>query len=178
MRYSKRPNWDEYFMGWAIWASRRAACHHVRAGCVIVQDKRVVGMGYNGAPAGIPNCLEEGCHKEREGLEYHSSLGSGKCIGVHAEMNALSHITGLLARDLSLYTTVFPCFSCTKTLLGYDLRKLFYMGAYNEDEMRNAIELLNQRKVQVEKLTLTPEQTQSFLFNLPPVDFDVFPRRG
>ena len=34
-----RPTWDEYFMGLADAAAKRATCDRGRAGCVIVRDR-------------------------------------------------------------------------------------------------------------------------------------------
>lgn len=56
----KRLSWDEYFLGLADAASKRATCNRGRSGCVIVRDKQVLATGYVGSPAGLPHCDEVG----------------------------------------------------------------------------------------------------------------------
>ena len=50
-----RPNWDEYFLGIAAAVAQRADCERRQVGAVVIgPDHRIVGTGYNGAPAGQP----------------------------------------------------------------------------------------------------------------------------
>ena len=44
----KRPNWDEYFMDFAVLTARRSTCLRRQVGAVIVQDKHIIATGYNG----------------------------------------------------------------------------------------------------------------------------------
>lgn len=53
---SKRPSyidWDEYFMAIAFLSAKRSKdpCTQVGA-CIVNDDKRIVGIGYNGMPRG------------------------------------------------------------------------------------------------------------------------------
>ena len=54
----KRPSWDEYFMDMAELVAKRSTCLRRNVGAVVVQDRRIVATGYNGAPKGIPHCNE------------------------------------------------------------------------------------------------------------------------
>lgn len=171
----KRPNWDEYFMAMAVIVSTRANCRHVRAGSVIVLDKRIIGTGYNGAPVGIKeNCLDAGCRKEGMGLKYEDSLNTGKCIGVHAEMNALANLSRGIHKGASLYTTVFPCPSCAKNLLAYNIKRIVYMKEYNPEETKLSMKLFKEAGVSVEKLDLSSEKLMSFIFDQHNIKFGVF----
>lgn len=170
-----RPNWDEYFMAIAIMCASRSSCRHVRAGSIFVLDKRIIGTGYNGSPPGVAkNCLEVGCRKENLGLKYEASLNTGKCIGVHAEMNALANLSREIHQGATLYTTVFPCPSCAKNLLAYGVRKVVYKKEYNSEESRLSMALFSEAGVVVEKLELSQERLKQILFELPRVKFDVF----
>ncbi|GAF81148.1 unnamed protein product, partial [marine sediment metagenome] len=55
-----RPTWDEYFVEITELVSKRSTCLRRKVGAVIVQDKRILTTGYNGAPRGLPHCLEIG----------------------------------------------------------------------------------------------------------------------
>ncbi len=154
-----RPNWDEYFIHLAIGISSRATCHNVQAGTVIVSDNQIIGTGYNGAPTKIKNnCLITGCRKEMKGLKYEESLGCGECIGVHSEMNALGHLTKLNNKKISVYVTIFPCHTCAKNLLSYDIEKIVFKRFYSEKEMESTMDLFEEAGVDVYQLDLSKER--------------------
>jgi len=170
-----RPNWDEYFMAMAVLASVRSSCKHVRAGSVIVLDKRIIGTGYNGAPVGVKeNCLDAGCRKEAHGLKYKDAFNVGKCIGVHAEMNALANLSREIHKGATLYTTVFPCPACAKNLLAYNIKKVVYKREYDKEETKLSMKLFKEANVEVEQLDINPDELKKFLFDQDSVDFDVF----
>ena len=50
-----RLSWDEYFGGMALLASARSPCERLHVGCVLVRDRRVLSMGYNGFFRGAPH---------------------------------------------------------------------------------------------------------------------------
>ncbi len=170
----KRPGWDEYFMVAAILASSRSSCKHVRAGSVIVQNKRIMGTGYNGTPPGIANCLEVGCRKEAKGLKYENSLNAGFCVGVHSEINALGHLSSLKDRGFTLYTTIFPCYSCIKNLLAYGVERIVFKREYSKEETEKSLNLLKESKVIIEKLDISPERIIDIILNDKEVYFDAF----
>ncbi|MBW2978474.1 cytidine/deoxycytidylate deaminase family protein [Candidatus Woesearchaeota archaeon] len=171
----QRPSWDEYFMAIAVLASTRASCHHVRAGCVIVLDNRIIGTGYNGSPVGIKkNCLDVGCSKENKGVSYREAFNVGKCIGVHAEMNALANLSRGIHKGAILYTTVFPCPTCAKNLLAYNIKRVVYKREYDKEESQLSMALFKEAGVEVEQLDLCKEKLKEVLFGQHNVDFDVF----
>jgi len=83
----KRPTIDEYFMKMAHLVSERSTCLRRRVGAVVVDDKRVITTGYNGAPRGLKHCSETGCMREQ--MKVPSGERHELCRGVHAEQNAI-----------------------------------------------------------------------------------------
>jgi len=61
-----RPLWDEYFLEIAKVVSSRSTCLRRRYGAVIVKDKVIVSIGYNGSPRGAVNCIDSGVCKRKE----------------------------------------------------------------------------------------------------------------
>lgn len=95
-----RPNWDEYFLNIAKAVATRSTCPRASVGAVIVRDRRIIATGYNGAPAGEPHCISDGCILEREGqLLQHCQRA------VHAETNAVAQAAkfGLAIEGAILY---------------------------------------------------------------------------
>jgi dCMP deaminase len=141
----KRPEWDEYFMGFAIAASHRATCDRKHVGAVIVVDKQVVATGYNGSVRGMPHCDEAGHDME-----------DGHCVRtIHAEMNALAQAASRGARieGASIYTTASPCWACFRVLVNGGIRRYIYAEAYREDEHRRRIaEVADRMSLEVKSL--------------------------
>ena len=74
-----RPSWDEYFIEITHAAAKRSTCHRAQVGAIIIKDKRILTTGYNGAPRGLPHCLDAGCE-----------IVDGHCVRtLHAEQNAI-----------------------------------------------------------------------------------------
>ena len=170
-----RPSWDEYFMAIAIITSSRTSCKHVRAGSVIVLDNRIIGTGYNGAPSGIENnCLKGGCWREKAGEGYGDNFNIGKCIGIHAEMNALANLSRAVHKGATLYTTVFPCPACAKNLLAYNVKRVVYLKEYDKGETKSSMNMFNQAGITIEKLELNQERINQIMFGIKVNRFDVF----
>src|SRR5210317_2231937 len=87
MNEIKRPSWDEYFMKIALLVAERSTCRRHKVGAVIVKNKQILTTGYNGAAAGVKDCLELGC------LRDENNIPSGErheiCRAIHAEQNAI-----------------------------------------------------------------------------------------
>lgn len=65
--------WDIYFMGIALLSAKRSKDPNTQVGaCIVNEDKKIVGVGYNGLPLG---CSDEVFPWEREGdFGYKVSL--------------------------------------------------------------------------------------------------------
>lgn len=116
-----RPTVDEWALGLARAVATRADCSRRRVGCVVLDEAcRVVATGYNGAPAGDPGCLDGHCPRGRltyDQLAEHTDYdtGPGRCVAVHAEMNALLWARQSVA-GATVYITDPPCPGCAKHL--------------------------------------------------------------
>jgi dCMP deaminase len=128
MNQAPRVQPDDYFMGIAMAVRRRANCLGNRVGAIIVLDGRIISTGYNGTPEGMLNCLDGGCHRCSKREEYPAGTGYDLCICVHAEQNALLAAArfGISVQGATLYSTMRPCFGCTKELLQAKIIKVCY----------------------------------------------------
>ncbi len=106
-----RPSWDDYFMAIARIVATRGTCDRLRAGAVLVKNKRIISTGYNGAPPGMPHC---------DGPDGHL-IEEGHCIRtVHGEENTIlqaAHVGGVSAEGATIYTTFIPCYHCAKKII-------------------------------------------------------------
>jgi len=120
----KRANyisWDEYFMGVALLSSQRSKDPSTQVGaCIVNQDKRIVGTGYNGFPRG---CSDDEFPWAREG-----DFGDTKYPFVsHAELNAVLNATTPLT-GCSIYVALFPCNECAKVIIQAGISEVVYLS--------------------------------------------------
>ncbi len=133
-----RPDWDEYFMLQAALVGLRSNCVTRKVGAVIAKDRRQVATGYNGTPAGMPNCHEGGCGRcaDRMAGTVRSGEGLERCLCVHAEINAIMHCAALgagIAGGATLYTVPAPCLECSKAAVTAGIVRFVHMHEYPED---------------------------------------------
>lgn len=116
-------------MGIAMAVRARANCLGNRVGAVLAVEDRVVSTGYNGTPEDMKNCDEGGCDRCANREKYGSGKGYDVCICVHAEQNALVSAArfGISVAGGVLYTTMRPCFGCTKELIQAKVRAVYYL---------------------------------------------------
>jgi dCMP deaminase len=131
-----RPDMHDYFMTIALAVRRRADCMGNRVGAVVVRDRRIIATGYNGTPEGMDNCSSGGCHRCAQRAQYPSGSGYDLCICVHAEQNALLAAArfGIATEGGTMYTTMRPCFGCTKELLQAKITSVYYLHDWSHPD--------------------------------------------
>jgi len=134
---SKRPSWDDYFLGIAHLVASRSTCLRRRVGAVLVKDKRILATGYNGAPSNIRHCEVAGCLRER--FKIPSGQRHELCRGLHAEHNALlqAALHGVSTRGAALYLTNQPCIICAKMIINAGIREIVFRGDYPDKMARD-----------------------------------------
>ena len=124
-----RPEREQYYMSIAMSVRSRADCVGNRVGAVLVLDDRIISTGYNGTPANMTNCTDGGCERCLNRDKYASGTFYDLCICVHAEQNAILAAArfGIATEGAVLYSTMQPCFGCTKELLQAGVRGVYYL---------------------------------------------------
>jgi len=147
---SQRLSWHQYFMTITRQVAERSTCTRAKVGAVIVRDKNILATGYNGAPAGMPHCIDVGC------LIYQSKTPDGEieenCFRtIHAEINAIAQAAknGSSIKEGSIYITHTPCIHCLKVLVNTGIKDIFYERAY---KLHTLNEILQHTHVSLEKV--------------------------
>lgn len=130
-----RPGWDEYFITIARAVSARATCLRRRYGAVITKDNSIVSTGYNGAPAGMKDCLDVGKCTRKE-LQIPHGERYELCHSVHAEANAIIRASADELKDSTIYIAGSdqgaseclsePCMMCKRMILNARIGKVVY----------------------------------------------------
>lgn len=141
-----RPDWDEYFMNIVDLVKDRSTCIRRQVGALIVNDKRILSSGYNGAPAGCRHCEETGCLREQ--LHVPSGERHELCRASHAEQNAIVQAAkhGVSIEGSTIYVTAQPCVICSKLIINSGIKKVMYCGNY-PDEL--SVQLLKEAGVEL-----------------------------
>lgn len=132
-----RPDIDEYFLKIALVVAERSTClrHHV--GAVAVKDKHILSTGYNGAAAGLKDCLELGCLRNE--LNIPSGTRHEICRAIHAEQNVIiqASLHGVSLEGATIYCTHTPCILCAKMLVNSRIKRFVSFGKYDDDAFRD-----------------------------------------
>jgi dCMP deaminase len=125
----------DFYMGVAKLAAQRSPCKSRQIGAVVVLDKRIIGVGYNGPPPGFPHC--EVCKRAKSGENLD------ECFAIHAEVNAcveaLKAVGRVSLKGADLYCTVQPCIDCLKLIVRCDIKNIVYIAPYKCSPTRDKI---------------------------------------
>ncbi len=139
-------SWDEYFMGVAELSARRSKDPNTQVGaCIVNNEKRIIGIGYNGFPTKLS---DDDFPWENNGDFTNTKYP----YVVHAEMNALLNATREV-KGSTIFVTLFPCHECTKMLIQSGIEEIVYIDDKyeNTEGDQAAKKMLNAAKVSYRK---------------------------
>jgi dCMP deaminase len=147
MKKVVRPDIDEYFLKIASVVAERSTCRRHHVGAVAVRDKHILSTGYNGAAAGLKDCLELGCLRDE--LKIPSGTRQEMCRGIHAEQNVIvqASLHGVSLEGSTIYCTHTPCVLCAKMLTNAKIKRYVSFGKYNDDSF---VELFKEAGIEVD----------------------------
>ena len=136
----QRPSWQEYFTDITRLVASRSTCLRRKVGAILVKNKRILATGYNGAPSGIPHCLDVGCLREQLGIP--SGERHELCRGLHAEQNAILQAAhhGVSIDGADLYCTNLPCIICSKMIINAGIGRVYYLDGYADALSREMLD--------------------------------------
>lgn len=144
---------DEMLMQMALVVAQRGTCSRLQVGVVFSRDGRVISMGYNGAPAGMPHCEHECDCPSR--LWDTSWPHDKECRSLrpcttaeHAERNAIAFSArhGVALEGSTMHVTHMPCLECARSIINAGVEEVVYSQPYR---LTTGVELLEQAGVTV-----------------------------
>jgi dCMP deaminase len=115
--------------------AKNATCPRLSVGAVLINDDRVIAIGYNGAPRGIPHCKDVGC-----------TMVDNHCrAAVHAEQNAVANAAygGSATKGSVMFVTHSPCDACLKIMINAGVERVIYSKYYKNEVAENLVEKAN-----------------------------------
>lgn len=135
-RGGRRISKEDYYLNIATEVARRGTCLRRNYGAVIVKDDEIISTGYAGAPRGTKNCIDIG-YCPRSKLNVPSGERYELCRSVHAEMNALIHVSRREAMGGTMYLMgveaqtggpllngAEPCRLCKRVIINAGIEKV------------------------------------------------------
>ena len=143
---------NEYYMNIAIQTSLRSTCMRRKVGAVIVKDNRILSTGYNGAPSGLPNCIDDckRCYRSAHNIPSGECLDL--CFAVHGEQNAIINAlkTGEDLKGASIYVNTYPCSTCAKLIIQVGITDIYYVDEYENMFTKHMLEEAGVRLIKLD----------------------------
>lgn len=116
-----KQKWINAFMDTAERFAQLSSAKRLHVGAVVVQDNRIISIGYNGMPSGWVNDCEDENGKTKDEV-------------IHAEANAILKLArdGERGNGASLFCTHAPCIQCAKLIYGAGISKVYYRDTYRD----------------------------------------------
>lgn len=117
----KKLRYDKAYLRMAQTWAELSHCERKKVGALIVRDGRIISDGYNGTPAGFPNCCED-------------QQGNTEWYVLHAEANAILKVARSTndCSGATLFITLSPCKDCSKLVLQAGIKRVVYMMEYKD----------------------------------------------
>ena len=109
-------------MAMAFLTAERSKDPNTQVGaCIVDEDKRIIGLGYNGFPLG---CSDDTLPWARS----NSNQLENKYLFVcHAEVNAILNKGSANVKGATIYVALFPCEGCSKMIIQAGIREVVYL---------------------------------------------------
>ena len=150
-----KQKWVDAFMDTAERFAELSSAVRLKVGAVVVQENRIISIGYNGMPAGWTNECEHvvDIAKTDPRYDYNNFTKELKTKDevIHAESNAIIKLArdGESGNGSSLFCTHAPCIHCAKLIHGAGIEKVYYRHSYRDDD---GLSFLQKCKINVEKV--------------------------
>uniref|UniRef100_A0A9J8CUH9 dCMP deaminase n=1 Tax=Cyprinus carpio carpio TaxID=630221 RepID=A0A9J8CUH9_CYPCA len=104
--------WPEYFMAVAFLSAQRSKDPSSQVGaCIVNQENKIVGIGYNGMPNGCDDDLLPWSRSA------DNKLDTKYPYVCHAELNAIMNKNSADVKGCTMYVALFPCNECAKLII-------------------------------------------------------------
>lgn len=106
----------------ALLISKRSTCPKKQVGSLLIDENRIVAMGYNGVLPG-----------EDPLTGYDEKTGITNTV--HAEANIISFCAknGIKTEGLCLWVTLSPCRKCAELIIQSGIKQVVFLEKYRDD---------------------------------------------
>ena len=126
---------DQNFINIAKEVAKWSKCVSKQVWAVIVKDNRILSIWYNWTPSWYINCSEY--WKWKYTSQHHDWSMKYE---IHWEMNAIIWAAKMWIsiKWATIYSTLQPCFQCTKNIIASWIKKIVFEEKYNHVDTKIA----------------------------------------
>lgn len=157
----------EYYMKVAQQTANLSYAERLKVGSIIVNNDRIISIGYNGSISGESNILEDvvyctpdewnnlsGEEQNRYSYDYltHTYFGlKTKPDVIHAEKNAILKLTKSTesSEGATLFVTTAPCLECSTLILLSGIKEVYFKDLYRNS---SGVDFLIKHNVMVNQI--------------------------
>ncbi len=148
---TNQQKWDNRFFGVCNEIASWSSCLSRKIGAILVRDRTIISLGYNGPPRGIPHCgttypiqhinkpiIGDSSMCPRQRIGFKSGEGLHLCPAVHAEDNCISNAarTGVSTVGTTIYMSCGrPCKDCIKKIINAGIVEIVCATEESYDEL-------------------------------------------
>jgi deoxycytidylate deaminase len=149
---NNRPSIDDYYVAMLPLIASRATCLRRKVAAILVDKAgKLVSIGYNGVPVGMPHCIDTPCAGAAD-----QAGDTTRCAAIHAEMNAVDQARASRRHAHTLYCSTTPCWDCAGLLIITGVKRVVATSEYAD---QRGVERLKRAGVTVcvEPTTVKPK---------------------
>ncbi|XP_056228021.1 deoxycytidylate deaminase-like [Seriola aureovittata] len=142
---------EDYFMAAAVLSAKRSKDPSTQVGaCIVNQENKIVGIGYNGMPnrcdGKLPWARNDGNKLDPESKYPYVC---------HAELNAIMNKNSADVKGCTMYVTLFPCNECAKLIIQAGIKEVVYLSDKYHDtpDVKASKKMLSLAGVQTREFT-------------------------
>lgn len=126
----------DYFMRVAEETAALSYANRLQVGCVVVKERRILSIGYNGTPVGWDNDCEDIIEEYDEAIGNIRIKTKTKDSVLHAESNALMKLcqSNESSTGATAFVTHAPCIDCAKLLHQAGISEVIYKHEYRSND--------------------------------------------
>lgn len=168
----KRNNymaWDDYFMALSFLSAKRSKDPEVQVGaCIVDEENRIVGIGYNGFPRGCSDdylpWASSYAHENDDDEHAMDELHTKHPFLCHAEINAILNKCSPDVMGTRMYVANIPDNVAAKTIIQAGIREIVYLrDAKGDNSTKASLIMFNMSGVKLRQYRPSME--------VPPLDF-------
>jgi dCMP deaminase len=147
--------WKKTFMKIAYIISEHSTCVRKQVGAILVKDKRIISIGYNGVISGKMHCCEIFKNIDLHSPEFYKKHGEWSANNeIHSEVNAIIWAAkqGIKIKNSDIFITLSPCINCAKLLVQSSIKNVYYNEIYDRDQ--SGIAFLKTNNINVEQIII------------------------
>ena len=148
-----------YFIDVLNRTAELSTCTAKAVGALLVDDNRIIAIGYNGVSSGKKHCnliFGPDGNEDKKNM-FNDSVRDkhhewSHINEIHAEENLLGYAArkGIKTEGTIMYVSLSPCIYCAKSIVAHGIKKVLYLCEYDKD--KSGIEFLKNNNIEAREI--------------------------